>query len=61
MHLAQINIGRMKAPLEDPSMLGFTSRLAELNALADGSDGFVWRLQATATPISVRSTTTGSS
>jgi hypothetical protein len=45
MHLAQINIGRMKAPLEDPSMDGFMSRLAELNALADRSDGFVWRLQ----------------
>ena len=45
MHLAQINIGRMKAPLDDPSMHGFVSRLAELNALADGSDGFVWRMQ----------------
>ena len=45
MHLAQINIGRMKAPLDDPSMHGFVSRLAELNALADGSPGFVWRMQ----------------
>jgi uncharacterized protein DUF3291 len=45
MHLAQVNIGRMKAPLDDPSMHGFVSRLAELNALADRSDGFVWRLQ----------------
>jgi hypothetical protein len=44
MHLAQINIGRMKAPLEDPAMHGFVSRLAELNALVDGSDGFVWRM-----------------
>jgi heme-degrading monooxygenase HmoA len=45
MHLAQVNIGRMRAPLDDPSMHGFVSRLAELNALADGSDGFVWRMQ----------------
>jgi hypothetical protein len=45
MHLAQINIGRMKAPLDDLSMHGFVSRLAELNALADGSPGFVWRMQ----------------
>jgi hypothetical protein len=45
MHLAQINIGRMKAPLEDPSMHVFVSRLAEINALADGSPGFVWRMQ----------------
>lgn len=45
MHLAQVNIGRMKAPLDDPAMHGFASRLAELNALADASDGFVWRMQ----------------
>jgi hypothetical protein len=45
LHLAQINIGRMKAPLDDPSMAGFMSRLADLNALADRSKGFVWRLQ----------------
>jgi heme-degrading monooxygenase HmoA len=45
MHLAQINIGRMRAPLDDPSMQGFASRLAELNALADGCPGFVWRMQ----------------
>jgi hypothetical protein len=45
IHLAQINIGRMKAPLEDPVMAGFMSRLDDLNALADRSPGFVWRLQ----------------
>ncbi len=45
MHLAQINIGRMKAPLDDPSMHGFMSRLDELNELAERSEGFVWRLQ----------------
>ncbi len=47
-HIAQVNIGRVKAPLEDPSMAGFTTRLDELNALADGSPGFVWRLQTSA-------------
>ncbi len=45
IHLAQINIGRIKAPLDDPAMLGFLSRLDDLNALADRSGGFVWRLQ----------------
>lgn len=45
VHLAQVNIGRMKAPLEDPVMAGFVGRLDEINALADGSPGFVWRLQ----------------
>ena len=45
MHIAQVNIARMKAPLDSPEMAGFVSRLAEINALADGSAGFVWRLQ----------------
>jgi len=44
-HLAQVNIGRVKAPVEDPMMAGFVSRLDEINALADRSPGFVWRLQ----------------
>jgi hypothetical protein len=44
-HLAQINIGRALAPVDDPIMLGFMSRLAEVNAIADTSPGFVWRLQ----------------
>ncbi len=44
-HLAQINLARATTPLDDPSLDDFTSRLAELNALADESPGFVWRLQ----------------
>ena len=44
-HLAQVNIARMRAPLDDPLMAGFVARLAEINALADQSPGFVWRLQ----------------
>jgi len=44
-HLAQVNIARMKAPLESPVMAGFVARLDEINALADRSPGFVWRLQ----------------
>ena len=43
--LAQINIARMRAPLDDASMQGFVSRLDEINALADTAPGFVWRLQ----------------
>lgn len=44
-HIAEVNIARMHAPLDDPLMAGFVARLAELNALADQSPGFVWRLQ----------------
>lgn len=35
----------MRATLDDPLMEGFVSRLEPLNALADSSPGFVWRLQ----------------
>jgi hypothetical protein len=44
-HIAQVNIGRIKAQLDDPIMAGFVSRFDEINALADRSPGFVWRLQ----------------
>lgn len=44
-HLAQVNIARMRAPLDSPVMAGFVARLDELNALADGNPGLVWRFQ----------------
>ena len=43
--LAQINIGRTVAPLDDPRLAGFLAGLDEINALAERSEGFVWRLQ----------------
>ena len=44
-HLAQLNIGRLRAPMDDPIMAGFKNQLDPINALADASPGFVWRLQ----------------
>lgn len=44
-HIVQANIAQMRAPLDDPIMAGFNERLEPLNALADESPGFVWRLQ----------------
>lgn len=44
-NIAQVNIGRMRAPLDDLQMAGFVERLDEINALADTSPGFVWRLK----------------
>ncbi len=44
-HLAQINIARVRHPIEDPVMEGFTGNLDRINALAERSEGFVWRLQ----------------
>ncbi len=44
-HLAQCNIGRAKGPMDDPVMAGFAARLDDINALADGFPGFIWRLK----------------
>ena len=44
-HLAQLNIGTVLAPLEDERMRGFVEALDHVNALADASPGFVWRLK----------------
>jgi hypothetical protein len=46
MHLAQINIGRLVAPVDDPRVAEFMAGLDPINKLADESPGFVWRLQS---------------
>lgn len=38
----------MRGNIDDPVMAGFVARLESLNALADGSAGFVWRYQTDA-------------
>lgn len=43
--LAQLNVGRSVAPMDDPRMADFVARLDEINRLAERSPGFVWRLQ----------------
>ena len=43
-HLAQVNIGRFIRPVEDPANAYFVNALDEVNALAEASPGFVWRL-----------------
>jgi hypothetical protein len=43
--LAQLNVAVMKEPLQSPTMADFVANLDRVNALADGSAGFVWRLQ----------------
>ncbi len=43
--LAQLNIARLLAPLDDPQLADFVAGLDPVNALADAAPGFVWRLQ----------------
>jgi hypothetical protein len=45
MHLAQLNVGRLVGPEDDPRVADFMEGLDRINALAEASPGFVWRLQ----------------
>ncbi|GAA3603862.1 DUF3291 domain-containing protein [Flavivirga amylovorans] len=45
LHLAQVNIAKRLAPMDDPIMQDFVNNLDRINALADESEGFVWRLK----------------
>lgn len=44
-HLAQVNMAQAQAEMGSDIMTGFVNRLDEINALADISPGFIWRLQ----------------
>jgi hypothetical protein len=43
-HLAQVNVGRLVAPIGDPRIDEFRNALGRINNLADVQPGFVWRL-----------------
>ena len=44
-HLAQLNIAMLREPLESPGMADFVANLERINALAEASPGYLWRLQ----------------
>jgi Domain of unknown function (DUF3291) len=43
--LAQVNIARLRAPLDSPLLADFVADLDPVNATADAAPGFIWRLQ----------------
>jgi hypothetical protein len=43
--LAQFNFSELKAPLDSPQLKDFVDNLDRINALAEASPGFVWRLK----------------
>ena len=45
-YLAQLNVSRLLAPLDSPQLADFVANLEPINALADASPGFIWRLQS---------------
>jgi len=44
-HIAQLNIAEAKAPIDSELMAPFVNELDRINALAESSPGFVWRLK----------------
>lgn len=44
-HLAQVNVARLREPIEHPLLADFVGQLDAVNALADDAPGFVWRLE----------------
>lgn len=44
-HLAQVNIAPMRGAIDSPIMAEFVAQLDDINAVADHTPGFVWRLQ----------------
>jgi hypothetical protein len=45
-HIAQLNVGRAVAPPGSLELADFMAALDRINALAESSPGFVWRLQS---------------
>jgi hypothetical protein len=45
MHLAQVNIALARESLDTPLLADFMAALAPVNAIADETPGFVWRMQ----------------
>ncbi|MEL7182899.1 MAG: DUF3291 domain-containing protein [Pseudomonadota bacterium] len=46
MHVAELNVGYARYPLDDPRIAAFMDNLDRVNALAERSPGFVWRLKS---------------
>ncbi len=44
-HLAQVNIAKRLAPMDDPIMQDFINNVERINAIADEAEGFIWRMQ----------------
>ena len=45
-NVAQLNVGRTVAPLDSALLADFMAALDRINATAEGSPGFVWRLKS---------------
>ena len=49
-HLAQLNVGRLVAPTDDPRVAEFMAALDRINSLGKRMPGFVWMMEGSGTP-----------
>jgi hypothetical protein len=49
-HIAEVNVARALAPIDDPLMADFAAHLDEIYELAELSPGFIWRLRVEDVP-----------
>lgn len=50
MHLAELNIGRLRAPTDDPRVAEFMNNLDRINGLGKRMPGFVWMMEGSGEP-----------
>jgi hypothetical protein len=50
MHLAELNIGRLIAPTDDPRVAEFMNNIDRVNGLAKRMPGFVWMMEGSGAP-----------
>jgi len=50
MHLAEMNIGRLLAPTDDPRVKDFMDNLDRINGLGKRMPGFVWMMEGSGEP-----------
>ena len=50
MHLAQLNVGRLAAPTDDPQVAEFMANLDRVNGLGKRMPGFVWMMEGSGEP-----------
>lgn len=50
MHLAELNVGRLIAPTDDPRVAEFMANLDRINGLGKRMPGFVWMMEGSGEP-----------
>jgi len=50
MHLAELNIGRLIAPTDDPRVAEFMAALDRINGMGKRMPGFVWMMEGSGEP-----------